>query len=191
MAKKFSDLIADLPKRASKIDPDQALSIFGHELYHDLKEIITSRYPSWMMPTQEITIDTTTATEYNLDDSIGQIFKVEDQNGDRVYRGNITSNDTDKDMIQVYGRKIRVNADCNHTKLIVHAYRRITELENQSSEIPYPEDIVEDFWKIWIKGIAYFYFRDRKKTTEVTFIFNEYDDLKKALYVPTVLSIGK
>ncbi len=189
MAKKFSDLIAAFPKRASKIEPKQALSIFENEVLHDLKEVIASRYPSWMEVVQEIAIDTTTKTEYDLDDTIGYIYRIENDKGERVYRGNHQSVDKEKNMVAVYGRKLRVNADCTHKKLYIRAYRRIPAMENQSSDLPYPEDIVEDFWKVWIKGIAYFYFRERKKTTEVTFIFTEYNDMKNQLGIPVVMSI--
>ncbi len=186
MATKFSKLLAAFPKRASKIDPVQAISIFSHEVYHDLKAVIASNFPEWMEVFQEIEIVDGTLI-YNLNEEIGEIYLVEDQDGRRVMRGNITSNDSDKQPVQIYGKKLTINAEATHTKLIVKAYRYIPEIASSSVDIPYPDDIVELFWKIWIKGIAYFYFRDRKKTVEVTFLFTEYEDMKKQVGKTSVI----
>jgi len=179
---KFSSIISELPTRASKIPDAQARSIFNNELKEDFLPGLRSNYEEAMSDVFEVDIDTSVSLTYALPSDFETPFEILDQNGNTLERGVLTSLDTDRNKIKLTGGNLIVDTNATMTKVIIRYWKHITDVSANDDEIPYATEIQTRLLKAWAKGIAFFYYRDKKKTNEVAFILSEVEDYKSNVF---------
>lgn len=193
MAKKVSDVVALLHPKAVKVSPEQVYSILNYEVLEDIRAGLWNTWPDEFIPYIEITIDTDTATDYSLPSNFRRYLQVLDQSGNDVEIRRTNSLDVDKNIVlftfDTNGLPIvRVNASTSITKLIIRYEKSIDVITTTEQNLPFPDHISKQILPILAKGVSYYYLRSRKKTTEVSFISVEYEDLKSSIFEGNVIS---
>jgi hypothetical protein len=189
MAIKVSDVIALLHPKATKASDAQVIAFLNGEVLRDLLPGITSTWRDEFIGYTSVITDGSVALDYSLPTDFARQTGVLDQNKDSVtivkmYDGELGEKETLYFTFDSAGLPIiRLNSSSSRIKKAIVSYeKKIVKLIATDSDLSFPTHISEEILPILAKGVSYYYLRSRKKTTEVQFIFTEYEDLKSNLF---------
>lgn len=189
MAIKVSDVIALLHPKATKASDAQVLAFLNYEVLRDILPGLISTWRDEFIGYTSIITDGSVSLDYSLPTDFGRQTGVLDQNKDSVtivkmYDGEIGEKETLYFAFDSAGLPIiRLNSSSSRIKQAIVSYeKKIVKLVATDSDLSFPTHISEEILPILAKGVSYYYLRSRKKTTEVQFIFTEYEDIKSNLF---------
>ena len=185
--KKVSNVISLLYPKAAKATTAQVAAFINGEVKEDLRAAIAGAWPDDMTDITEIAVTPATVQEYALPSDFYTELKIQDSLGSRVTTGRISSLDTNKNVVLIGSSAldapvVTVDDEATFTKLIIHYEKIIDDVAQTGDDLPYPAHISEKIVAVIAKGVSYYYMRSRKKTTDVQFLFNEYEDIKAAVF---------
>lgn len=191
---KVSDVVSRLHPKATKATITQVCNFLNGEVIEDLRSALADTFEDDMKAVYEVDVDVAVATEYALPTDFYTAISTVNSKGERVSEGILTSLDNNRNKI-LFGSDteglpiVTIDAGSTLIKLIISYEKVISDVSQSDDPLPFPTHISKKILAILAKGVSYYYLRSRKKTTEVQFIFNEYEDLKSSIFQMSIISL--
>lgn len=186
MTKTLSEVRGSLPKRAQKVSGPDFLFIVNHSIKNDIQNDIYTAFTDEFRDTIEITI-LDGVYSYDIPDMF-EVELVKDSSGIKFLPLNFSNSAIDTDVRKKYkqvGSAIQFQKNLIDSGSIavgsiiyVDYVKVIPELEDETGDLPYSSSLQDKLFPVYVAGVAFYSFSDRKKLTDRDLAFNKYESAK-------------
>jgi len=177
---KATDFLALTTERAQKMSLEQIVRYFNNQIRLDNKVNMRSKWEDILKSSTSFDVITGTNT-FTLPDDFQELTKVTDANLVKYFRG---FGDT---KVQVSNGEITFPESTSETYTI--KYWKKFPVLSLSDELDLDDEIIDTMTPIWVHGLEFYYFSDRKKIIERDVASGNYVDAKTMIFPSKVTTI--
>ena len=186
MTKTLADVRANLPKRSQKVSGTDFLFIVNHSIKNDIMNDLYTGYTGEFRDTAEIVIQAG-VYEYPIA-NLFEIESVRDSNKYKYLPLNFSGSTSDPDPRKKYKKRNRSVVFPRHLiddgsirvgeTIYVDFITEIPEVSAETVNLPFSDFMQDLLFPVYVAGIAFYSFSDRKKLTDRDLAQNKYETAK-------------